>query len=143
MTTAPVSVVQEAITIRATGSFTAAESSQVSPQVPGQVIATPVNVGDTLKAGDVIARLDDRDARARLAQAMPTLQQAQATAANAKAQMDRSASTANRGYRHVARRLEDFNVEWHVIPPTSLVPFDAQYLAKMYPHRSRTFEEAR
>jgi RND family efflux transporter MFP subunit len=97
VTAAPVTATQEPITIAATGTFTAAESSQVSPQVSGQVIATPVNVGATVKAGDVIARLDDRDARARLAQARATLQQAQATAANAKAQVDRSASLVQTG----------------------------------------------
>jgi hypothetical protein len=42
----------------------------------------------------------------------------------------------------LARRLEEsFNIEWHVIPPVSLVPFDAAYLEKMYPYRSRTFEQ--
>ena len=42
----------------------------------------------------------------------------------------------------LAQRLEDaFNIEWHVIPPVHLVPFDAAYLAKMYPYRSRTFEQ--
>jgi hypothetical protein len=42
----------------------------------------------------------------------------------------------------LARRLEDtFNIEWHVIPPVSLVPFDAAYLANMYPGRSHTFEQ--
>jgi len=97
VTTAHVAVSERPVTIQATGSFAAAESSQVSPQVAGQIIATPVDVGDTVKAGDVIARLDDRDARARLAQAQATLQQAQATAANAKAQMDRSASLVKTG----------------------------------------------
>ena len=97
VTTAPVNARQEPITIRATGTFTAQESSQVSPQVPGQVIATPVNVGDAVKAGDVIARLDDRDARARLAQAQATLQQAQATATNAKAEAERSSSLVKTG----------------------------------------------
>jgi len=97
VTTAPVAVSQQPVTIRATGSFTAAETSQVSPLVAGQVISTPVNVGDTVNAGDVIGRLDDRDARARLAQARATLQQAEATAANAKAQAERSASLVNTG----------------------------------------------
>jgi membrane fusion protein (multidrug efflux system) len=97
VTTAPVVVSQQPITIRATGSFTAAESSQVSPKVAGQIISTPVDVGATVKAGEVIGRLDDRDARARLAQAMATLQQAQATAANAKAQADRSAGLVATG----------------------------------------------
>jgi len=97
VTTAPVSVSQQPVTIQATGTFTAAESSQVSPLVAGQIIATPVNVVDTVNAGEVIGRLDDRDARARLVQAMATLQQAQATAANAKAQAQRSASLVETG----------------------------------------------
>jgi hypothetical protein len=43
----------------------------------------------------------------------------------------------------LAHRLEDvFNIEWHVIPPMTVVPFDAAYLARMYPQRSHTFEEA-
>jgi RND family efflux transporter MFP subunit len=97
VTTGTVTVSQQPVTIRATGSFTAAESSQVSPQVAGQIVETPVNVGDLVKAGEVIARLDDRDARARLAQATATLQQAQATAANAKAQAERSANLVKTG----------------------------------------------
>ena len=47
---------------RATGTFVADESSDVTPPVSGQVVATPVNVGDMVKAGDMIVRLDDRDA---------------------------------------------------------------------------------
>ena len=97
VTTALVTASEQPVTVEATGSFTAAESSRVSPQVPGQIIATPINVGDTVKSGDIIARLDDRDARTRLTQAEATLQQAQATAANAKAQMERSASLVKTG----------------------------------------------
>jgi membrane fusion protein (multidrug efflux system) len=97
VTTASVSVTEQPRTIAVTGTFTPKESSQVSPLVPGQVNATPVNVGDTVKAGEVIARLDDRDARARLTQAMASLQQAEATAANAKAQRDRSAALVRTG----------------------------------------------
>jgi hypothetical protein len=40
-----------------------------------------------------------------------------------------------------ARHLARFNIEWHVIPPASLVRFDDDYLATMYPRRSRNFEE--
>jgi hypothetical protein len=41
----------------------------------------------------------------------------------------------------VRQRLRAFNIEWHVIPPSSLVPFDESYLAKMYPLRSRDFSD--
>jgi membrane fusion protein (multidrug efflux system) len=95
--TTTVAASQQPTTIRATGTFTAAESSQVSPQVAGQVTVTPVNVGDLVQSGQVIGQLDDRDARARLAQAHATLQQAEATAANAKAQVDRSANLVKTG----------------------------------------------
>jgi len=42
----------------------------------------------------------------------------------------------------LAQRLRAFNIEWHIIPPSSLVPFDDSYLAKMYPMRSRDFRDA-
>jgi hypothetical protein len=32
----------------------------------------------------------------------------------------------------VIRRLGAFNIEWHIIPSTALVPFDDAYLARMY-----------
>jgi multidrug efflux pump subunit AcrA (membrane-fusion protein) len=97
VTTAPVVAKDVPGTIRATGSFTAKESSDVSPQVSGQIIATPVNVGDTVQSGQVIARLDDRDARAKLQQASASLQQAQASAVNAKAEAQRSAGLVKTG----------------------------------------------
>ena len=76
--------------VRATGSFVADESSDVASQVSGQITATPVNIGDVVSAGQVILRLDDRDAKLRLNQAAATLQQAQAQAEKAKADAGRS-----------------------------------------------------
>jgi len=43
----------------------------------------------------------------------------------------------------VTTRLAAFNIEWYVIPSSSLVPFDSGYLVKMYAHRSPAFDEAR
>lgn len=40
-----------------------------------------------------------------------------------------------------AAHLAAFNVEWHVVPPLSLVPFDAAYLARLYPWRSRDVDQ--
>src|SRR5262249_13869550 len=70
--------------IRATGSFVADESSDVTPMVAGSVIETPVNVGDVIKAGQVIVRLDPRNANLDLQNAEAALQQAVAQAQNAK-----------------------------------------------------------
>lgn len=85
------------VTIRSTGSFVADESSGVAPQVSGQVIATPVNVGDYVKTGEVIARLDDRDARLKLQQAQASVQQAEASALNAEAEAKRYAGLVQTG----------------------------------------------
>ena len=61
-----------------TGSFSADESSDVASEVAGQVVATPVDVGAFVKQGAVIARLDDRDAKLKLQQAIASEQQAEA-----------------------------------------------------------------
>ena len=73
--------------IQATGSLLADETSDVAPQVSGQVVATPVNVGDFIKQGAVIARLNDRDARLRLQQAQADLKQAIAVIRQAEARL--------------------------------------------------------
>ena len=52
-----------------TGSFVADETSDIAPLVAGRVIATPVNVGDFVKKGQVVCELDHRDAQLRLDQA--------------------------------------------------------------------------
>ena len=44
-----------------TGTFTPDETSDIAPLVAGRVIATPVNVGDFVKQGQVICELDHRD----------------------------------------------------------------------------------
>jgi RND family efflux transporter MFP subunit len=83
--------------VRATGTFVADESSEVTPSVPGQVVATPVNVGDMVQAGDVLVRLDDRDARLRLGQAQAALQQAEAQAKRAAAEAKRNSDLVDGG----------------------------------------------
>jgi RND family efflux transporter MFP subunit len=78
VTTVRVVVRQVSATVQATGSFIAVDSSDVAPQTTGIVIATPVDVGTYVTAGQVIARLDDRDAKLKLQQTQAGLQQAQA-----------------------------------------------------------------
>src|SRR4051812_22261388 len=45
-------------TVQATGSFVAHDTSDVAPNEAGIIVATLVDVGDVVKAGQVIARLD-------------------------------------------------------------------------------------
>jgi membrane fusion protein (multidrug efflux system) len=83
--------------VRATGTFVADETSGVTPSVSGQVVATPVNVGDMVKAGEVLVRLDDRDARLRLGQAEAALLQAEAQAKRAATEAKRNADLVQNG----------------------------------------------
>lgn len=73
--------------IQATGSLIAEESSDVAPQTSGQVVSTPVNVGAFVRQGEVVARLNDRDARLRLAQSQAGVQQAVAGVREAEARI--------------------------------------------------------
>ena len=75
---------QVMLSIPATGSFIAFETSDVAPEAGGQIVATPVNIGDFVGAGAVIARLNDRDARLRLQQAQAAERQAEATVRQAR-----------------------------------------------------------
>jgi multidrug efflux pump subunit AcrA (membrane-fusion protein) len=67
-----------AVAIQANGTFVADATSEVAPLTAGRVVATPVDVGAWVNEGDVIARLDDRDARLRLEQAQAVQQQTEA-----------------------------------------------------------------
>jgi multidrug efflux pump subunit AcrA (membrane-fusion protein) len=74
--------------VQATGSFVAMETSDVAPQAAGRVVETPVNVGDFVRQGQLLARLESRDAELRLDQARAAEEQAlaQARLADADAQ---------------------------------------------------------
>ncbi len=41
----------------------------------------------------------------------------------------------------VAEHLARFNIEWHSIPSEAAVPFDDDYVARLYPMRSRDFAQ--
>ncbi|MDT7807279.1 MAG: hypothetical protein QOJ70_1092 [Acidobacteriota bacterium] len=73
--------------VEATGSLVAEETSDVATQASGQVISTPVGVGAFVHQGDVIARLNDRDARLRLLQMQAGVQQAVAGVRQAEARL--------------------------------------------------------
>ena len=68
---AAVSGEDEPVTIEATGSFQAEESSEVAPETSGRVLATPVDVGQFVREGAVLVRLQGIDAGLRLEEAAP------------------------------------------------------------------------
>jgi hypothetical protein len=43
----------------------------------------------------------------------------------------------------VSEGLRHFNIEWHIIPAAEAVPFDDQYLARLYPTAPRDFAKTR
>ncbi len=59
-----------------TGTFIADETSDLAGLVGGRVLATPVNVGDFVRQGQVVCELDHRDAELRLEQARAQLNEA-------------------------------------------------------------------
>jgi membrane fusion protein, multidrug efflux system len=75
-----------------TGSFVADESSDIAPAVPGLVIATPVNVGDFVKQGQVICELDHRDAQLRIDQMRAQLDEATAAVRQAQSRIGLNAT---------------------------------------------------
>ena len=74
----------------ADGLVEAVKQSTVAAQVTGRVVEIHFDVGDYVKKGQVIVRLDPRDAGEALAASRAQLAQAQATLVNARAHYERS-----------------------------------------------------
>lgn len=75
------------ISMEANGTFEATESSDLAPPTEGLVTATPVDIGASVKSGDVVVRLDDRDARLRLDQAKALVDQAESSLRQAESRI--------------------------------------------------------
>ncbi len=73
--------------VQATGSMVADESSNIAPKIAGKVADIAVNSGDFVTSGQVIARIDDRDARLRIATAEASVKQAVAAVRQAEARL--------------------------------------------------------
>ena len=68
--------------------FIAARQFSIAPKVSGYITAVPVTDNQHVKAGDVIARIDDRDFRTALEQAQAQVAAAQANIENIDAQLN-------------------------------------------------------
>jgi membrane fusion protein, multidrug efflux system len=86
----------EPVTIEATGSFQADESSDVAPEASGRVIATPVDVGQSVQQGSVLIRIQGVDANLRLDEARAAATRAEATVALAESQYRLAQTTTQR-----------------------------------------------
>jgi RND family efflux transporter MFP subunit len=88
--------VDEPVTIEATGSFQADESSDVAPDASGRVIATPVDVGQFVRAGAPLVRIQGITANLRLDEARAASQRAEANVRLAESQNELAQTTAQR-----------------------------------------------
>lgn len=93
---AAVKTQDEPVTIEATGSFDADESSDVAPDAAGRVVATPVDVGQYVKEGAVLVRLQGVDAGLRLDEARASVSRAEASLKLAESQNTLAQTTAQR-----------------------------------------------
>lgn len=80
------------------GTLQAVRQSTVAAQVSGNVVQLLVRAGDAVRAGQAIARIDERDAQAGLARSEAAVAQAQAELANARAHYERSRQLRAQGF---------------------------------------------
>jgi membrane fusion protein (multidrug efflux system) len=80
--------------------YVGADSAQITPMVAGQVLDVPVSDTQAVKRGDVLLRIDDRDARIALAQA-------EADLARAKRQFGQTEATSSALTAQVEARHAD------------------------------------
>lgn len=88
--TVPVQYREVAQTYSAEGVVEATRQSTVSAQISGRVKEVLFDVGDTVKKGQVLVRIDEREAAQAVAGSQAQLMQAQAAMQNAKANYERA-----------------------------------------------------
>lgn len=80
------------------GSLQAVQQSVLSAQASGRIASLNVKAGDRVKAGQVLAVIDDRATQAGVAQAQAGVAQAQASLANARASFERTRELRAQGF---------------------------------------------
>jgi len=94
VSTAMAEVREVPLSLETNGTFEATEASDLAPPAEGLVVATPVDVGASVKSGDVVVRLDDRDARLRFEQAKAVVDQAEASLRQAESRIGMGVGSA-------------------------------------------------
>src|SRR5438552_766209 len=89
----------------ATGYVTARREATVSAQITGTLIEVLIEEGEHVKAGQVLARLDDTAQRASLAQAQAQLHSAESLLAQYEAQLAQSQRDLKRAEDLLERKL--------------------------------------
>lgn len=90
-TTTTQAVVREVPTyFEATGTLASDAQTDVAPAVGGKIIAVNFDIGSYVNKGDVLVRLDDRDARIRLEQAQAQVEQQRKSVLQAEANVNQT-----------------------------------------------------
>jgi RND family efflux transporter MFP subunit len=90
LATAPVEYREVDATYAADGMVEAVRQATVAAQVSGRIVELNVNAGDAVKQGQVLARIDEREAAQALASSEAQVARAQADFGNAKASLERT-----------------------------------------------------
>jgi RND family efflux transporter MFP subunit len=80
------------------GVIQAVKQSTVAAQASGRIVSFTVKAGDKVRAGQVLATIDDREAQVGAQRAQAQINQADADLANAKAHMDRTRDLQAQGF---------------------------------------------
>lgn len=88
--TATVELREVELTFSAEAVVEAVRQSTVSAQIAGRIVEVRFDVGDTVKKGEVIVRIDERQASQAVAASTAQVSEAQAAMANARAQFERT-----------------------------------------------------
>jgi HlyD family secretion protein len=83
--TVPVQAQNLTVRITANGSVVPIQSVNLSPNTAGRLAQLSVEQGDQVQKGQIVARMEDADVKARVAQARANLSKAQASLAEAQA----------------------------------------------------------
>lgn len=100
--TAPVQLREVDETYAAEGVVEAVKQSTVAAQISGRVVAVNFDVGDRVKKGQVIVRIDPSEVNQAYAASQAQIAQADATLRNAKAQFERTQSLVQQKFMSAA-----------------------------------------
>jgi HlyD family secretion protein len=90
-------------TVTAPGTIELIEEADIASQIVGKVQAVCVQKGDLVRQGDLLVKLDDEDARARLASTEARIERLKAAIELAEADLEK-ARVDSAGYRKLAER---------------------------------------
>lgn len=96
----------------ATGNLASDAQTDVAPTVPGKIVEVNFDIGSYVNKGDVLVRLDSRDAQIRLEQAQAQVEQQRKSVAQAQASVEQAIANLRQTQARLnVRDGETFNIE--------------------------------